>query len=62
MVWRSATQIEDKTNIRYDEEQYIVALIYASNEMHVLDISEFESGNIPSVNDYMYVFSITFSK
>ena len=59
---RSATQIEDKTNIRYDEEQYIVALIYASNEMHVLDISEFENGNIPSVNDYMYVFSITFSK
>ena len=59
---RSATQIEDKTNIRYDEEQYIVALIYASNEMHVLDISEFENGNIPSANDYMYVFSITFNK
>ena len=59
---RSATQIEDKTNIRDDEEQYIVALIYASNEMHVLDISEFENGNIPSANDYMYVFSITFNK
>ena len=30
--------------------------------MHVLNIRELENGNIPSDNDYMYLFSFCFSK
>ena len=59
---RSATQIEAETAIRYNEEQYLVALIYDDDIMHVLNIRELESGNIPSDNDYMYLFSFCFSK
>ena len=59
---RSATQIEAETAIRYNEEQYLVALIYDDDIMHVLNIRELENGNIPSDNDYMYLFSFCFSK
>lgn len=59
---RSATQIEGETAIRYNEEQYLVTLIYDNDIMHVLNIREFEDGNIPSDNDYMYIFSFCFSK
>ena len=59
---RSATQIEVETAIRYNEEQYLVALIYDDDIMHVLNIRELENGNIPSDNDYMYLFSFCFSK
>lgn len=59
---RSATQIEGETAIRYNEEQHLVALIYDGDIMHVLNIRELENGNIPSDNDYMYLFSFCFSK
>lgn len=59
---RSATQIEAETAIRYNEDQYLVALIYDDDIMHVLNIRELENGNIPSDNDYMYLFSFCFSK
>lgn len=59
---RSATQIEAETAIRYNEEQCLVALIYDDDIMHVLNIRELENGNIPSDNDYMYLFSFCFSK
>lgn len=59
---RSASQIEAETDIRFDEEQYILALIYDNDIMHVLNIQEFENGNIPLDNDYMYIFSVSFSK
>ena len=49
---RSATQIEAETAIRYNEDQYLVALIYDDDIMHVLN----------SDNDYMYLFSFCFSK
>ena len=58
----SASQIEAETDIRFDEEQYILALIYDNDIMHVLNIQEFENGNIPLDNDYMYIFSVSFSK
>ena len=59
---RSASQIQTETDIRFDEEQYILALIYDNDIMHVLNIQEFENGNIPLDNDYMYIFSVSFSK
>lgn len=59
---RSASQIEAETDIRFDEDQYILALIYDNDIMHVLNIQEFENGNIPLDNDYMYIFSVSFSK
>lgn len=59
---RSASQIEGETAIRYNEEQCLVALIYDDDIMHVLNIRELESGNIPSDNDYLYLFSFCFSK
>ena len=61
-IGRSASQIEAETDIRFDEEQYILALIYNNDIMHVLNIQEFENGNIPLDNDYMYIFSVSFSK
>ena len=59
---RSASQIQTETDIRFDEEQCILALIYDNDIMHVLNIQEFENGNIPLDNDYMYIFSVSFSK
>ncbi len=59
---RSASQIEGETALRYNEEQCLVALIYDKDLMHVLNIRELENGNIPSDNDYMYLFSFCFSK
>lgn len=59
---RSASQIEAETDIRFGEEQFILALIYDNDIMHVLNIQEFENGNIPLDNDYMYIFSVSFSK
>ena len=59
---RSASRIEAETPIRYGEEQAILALLYDDDIMHVLNIREFESGNIPADNDEMYLFSVCFSK
>lgn len=59
---RSASQIEEETLIRYDEEQAVLALLYDDDIMHVLNIREFESGNIPADNDHMYLFAICFGR
>lgn len=61
---RSATEIGEKTDIRYDEEQALIALIYGKNEIHVLDINDLMSGQTDSfdVNDYVYFFSFEFCK
>jgi len=59
---RSATQIREETDIRFDEEHGLVALFYSENELHALDIREFEQGNIRPENDYVYYFSYQFCK
>jgi transcriptional regulator with XRE-family HTH domain len=59
---RSATQIEEKTEIKYEEEQGLVALIYDNDSMSVIPIQEFERGEVRSDNDYMYYFSCQFGK
>ena len=61
---RSATEIDEKTYIRYDEEQALIALIYDNDEMWVPNINDLMSGQTDSlgVNDYVYYFSFEFCK
>ena len=61
---RSATEISEKTDIRYNEEQALIALIYDNNEMRVLDINDLMSGQTDSLglNDFVYYFSFEFCK
>ena len=59
---RSASQLEAETEIRFDEEQLILALLYDDDVMHVLNLREFAEGNIPADNDVMYFFSVCFEQ
>lgn len=61
---RSASQIDCKTPIRYDEEQGFLALIYDNDKMSVFNIQEFTEGKseLLAENDYVYYFSFMFCK
>lgn len=59
---RSASPLGAETEIRFDEEQLILALLYDDDVMHVLNLREFAEGNIPADNDVMYFFSVCFEK
>ena len=59
---RSATQITDKTSIKYNEEQGLVALVYDNDEMRIGCIQEYEQGIVSDINDYVYYFSVRFCK
>lgn len=61
---RSATGINEITNIRYDEEQALLSLIYDEGEMWVLDINDLMSSETDSLskNDFVYFFSFEFCK
>ena len=61
---RSATDISKATDIKYDEEQPLLAFIYDNDEMWVLDLLELMSGQTDSLakNAYVYYFSFQFCK
>ena len=59
---RSACAIREETPIRYDEEQGLVALIYGKEKMRVGDIRDYEEDSAPAENDFVYYFSVRFSK
>ena len=61
---RSASEIKGKTEIRYNEEQALVACIYDNDEMRVVDLSYFTDGPTEALaqNDYLYYFSFEFCK
>lgn len=61
---RSATDIQEETAVRYDEEQPLAALIYDNDTMHVIDIYDLMGGLTDSLkdNDYVYYFSFEFCK
>ncbi len=61
---RSATGISKTTDVRYNEEQALLALIYDNDEMRVLDLCDLMSGQTDSLaeNDYVYYFSFEFCK
>lgn len=59
---RSATQIDENTAIKYNEEQGLVALIYGKDQISVGDIQVYEDGFDSSMNDCVYYFSFQFDK
>lgn len=61
---RSATDIRESREIRYNEEQPLLALIYDNNEMRVLDLNDLMNGETDALamNDYVYFFSYEFCK
>lgn len=61
---RSASSIENKTDIAWGEEQPLLALIYDSDDMHVPKLQDLVNGqtDLLSENDYIYFFSIQFCK
>ncbi len=59
---RSAVQIEEAVPIQYSEEQGLAALIYGKDGLHASPVSDMESGNFDTDNDYVYYFSFQFEK
>lgn len=61
---RSASSIENKTDIVWGEEQPLLTLIYDSDDMHVPNLQDLINGQTDflSENDYVYFFSIEFCK
>lgn len=59
---RLFTQIDEKTVVKYNEEQGLLALIYDNDELRVGCIQEYEQGMAPEMDDYVYYFSFQFCK
>ena len=59
---RSATQIEELTPVQYDTEQGVVAFIYGKDGISVFAIDDVTNEEYISDNDYVYYFSVEFSK
>ena len=59
---RSATQIEEMTPIQYDTEQGVVAFIYGKDGISGFAIDDVTNEEYISDNDYVYYFSVEFSK
>lgn len=61
LLTRSATQLQQTTPLRYDEELGLLALLYGD----ILDpgsIEDYINGVAPAINDYVYFFSVQFCK
>lgn len=61
---RSTVRLEEKTDIRYNEEQPLVALIFDQDEMWVpgMGIASLMDEATLAHNDYVYLFSVAFVK
>lgn len=61
---RSATELPGRTDIRYNEEQPLMALLYDDDEMRVLTLHDLMDGETDSLaaNDFVYYFSFLFCK
>lgn len=59
---RSATQIEEMTPVQYDTEQGVVAFIYGKEGISGFAIDDVTNEEYISDNDYVYYFSVEFSK
>lgn len=61
---RSATEISETTDIKYGEEQALLALIYDNDEMQVPALSDLmsEETDFITINDYVYCFFFEFLK
>lgn len=59
---RSATQIKELTPVQYDTEQGVVAFIYGKDGISGFAIDDVTNEEYISDNDYIYYFSVEFSK
>lgn len=61
---RSASKITRKTDIIYNEEQPLVALVYGKNQVRSIDLQDFTNGTPEALleDDYVYYFSFEFCK
>lgn len=61
---RSASKITRKTDIIYNEEQPLVALVYGKNQVRSIDLHDVtnEISEALAENDYVYYFSFEFCK
>lgn len=61
---RSASKITRKTDIIYNEEQPLVALVYGKNQVRSIDLHDVTNGISEAFaeNDYVYYFSFEFCK
>lgn len=61
---RSASKITRKTDIIYNEEQPLVALVYGKNQVRSIDLHDVTNGISEALaeNDYVYYFSFEFCK
>lgn len=61
---RSHSGIETQTQIMYDSEKPLIAMIYDNDQLQVVDVYDMLSGETDylSENDYVYLFSYEFCK
>ena len=61
---RSASKITRKTDIIYNEEQPLVALVYGKNQVRSIDLHDVTNRTSEALaeNDYVYYFSFEFCK
>lgn len=61
---RSASKITRKTDIIYNEEQPLAALVYGKNQVRSIDLHDVTNGTSEALaeNDYVYYFSFEFCK
>lgn len=61
---RSASKITRKTDIIYNEEHPLVALVYGKNQVRSIDLHDVTNGTSEALaeNDYVYCFSFEFCK
>ena len=61
---RGASEITEKTQIRYNEEQALLALIYGKDRLRTIPVDSIIKGQTELIaeNDHMYFFSFEFRK
>ena len=61
---RGASEITEKTQVRYNEEQALLALIYDNDTMSTVSVDSIIKGQTKlfAENDYMYFFAFEFRK
>ena len=61
---RAAGEIREKTDIRYNEEQPLLALIYGKDGIRTVALEDLAGGQSDALayNDYVYLFTFEFGK
>lgn len=59
---RTSTQIDGETELQYNSEQGLLALMYGKDGVEATPVSLIQQGEISERNDYMYYVSFQFEK